>query len=193
MTPRKFRSAEAVAQIVRQSLEEGKLVEIEGLGVFRPSPAGDFEFEADCAPRAFIAYADEEFARADALYSALAEAGIRPWLDKRHLLAGQNWPKAIERAISISDFFIPCFSRRAAAKRGQFQSELRYALDCAARIPLDEIFIIPVRLDACQVPREVCQRFHYVDLFPSWDKGVKRVIRAIWTQVRARRRLLLAS
>jgi len=38
---------------------------------------------------------------------------------------------------------------------GGFQAEIRYALDCARRIPLDEIFVVPVRLDACRVPRSI--------------------------------------
>lgn len=193
MKQRRYPSAEAVAQVVRQSLEEGKSIEIEGLGVFHPAPGGTFEFHADCAPRAFIAYAGEEYKWAEALYTDLEKAGIRPWLDKKQLLPGQNWPRAIERAISISDFFIPCFSRRAAVKRGQFQSELRHALKCAARMPLEEIYIIPVRLDACEIPDEICRRLQYVDLFPDWDKGVRRVIRAIRAQTHDRRRLLLAS
>jgi len=193
MKQRRYPSAEAVAQVVRQSLEAGKSIEIEGLGVFKPAPAGAFEFQADCAPRAFIAYAGEEYERAETLYGDLEAAGVRPWLDKKQLLAGQNWARAIERAIGISDFFIPCFSRRATVKRGVFQSELRYALECAARMPLEDIYIIPVRLDACEIPDEICRRLQYVDLFPDWDRGVKRVVRSIWAQVRNRRRLLLAS
>lgn len=193
MKRRRFRSAEAVAQVVRQSLEEGKSIEIEGLGVFNPASGGAFEFHADCAPRAFIAYACEEYERAAELYEDLQDAGIRPWLDKKQLLPGQNWPRAIERAISISDFFIPCFSQRAAVKRGQFQSELRYALQCAARMPLEEIYIIPIRLDPCEIPDQICRTLQYVDLFPDWEKGVRRVIRSIWAQTRNRRRLLLAS
>ncbi len=193
MKQRLYPSASAVAEVVRRSLESGKSIEIEGLGVFSPAPDGTFEFHADCAPRAFIAYAGEEYERAEALYEDLERAGIRPWLDKKQLLAGQNWPRAIERAISISDFFIPCFSRRAARKRGQFQSELRHALECAARMPLEEIYIIPVRLDPCEIPDEICRRLQYVDLFPDWDKGVRRVIRSVWAQMRHRRRLLLAS
>jgi hypothetical protein len=39
-----------------------------------------------------------------------------------------------------------------------FQAEIRYALDCARQLPPDEIFIVPVRLDGCPVPRSIQRR-----------------------------------
>jgi hypothetical protein len=62
------------------------------------------------------------------------------------------------------------------SKRGTFHSELRYALLCAQKIPLDEIFFIPLRLDECTVPRRIANQVQYVDLFPDWETGLHRVI-----------------
>jgi hypothetical protein len=73
---------------------------------------------------------------------------------------------------------------RSIVKRGQFQSELRYALDCARRRPLDQTFLIPVRLEECAVPRHISNHVHYVDLFPDWHKGVRRIARALRKAVR---------
>jgi hypothetical protein len=195
VTPPHYPSSADVARIVRVCLDEGKIVEIDGLGTFRPRKDGSFEFIADTQPRVFIAYADEEYASARRLYDGLAAAGFSPWMDKLKLLPGQNWPRAIERAIGISDFFVACFSRRAARKRGQFQCELRYALDCAARLPLDDVFLIPIRLDDCAVPRRISDHFQYVDMFPDWEQGVTRIAKVIAEQARERhdRPLLLAS
>ena len=92
------------------------------------------------------------------------------------LLPGQNWPRAIESAIETSDFFIACFSENSVGKRGGFQAEIRYALDCARRVPLDEIFLVPVRLDDCRVPRPIRNELQYIDLFPDWTLGVRRLI-----------------
>ena len=36
---------------------------------------------------------------------------------------------------------MPCFSARSVGKKGGFQAELRYALDCARRIPLDGVYL----------------------------------------------------
>jgi hypothetical protein len=173
----KFRwsSAEQVACIVRDCLAEGKRVEIDGLGVFRRRRHG-YDFAGSVEPRVFIAYVEENSAQANRLYDLLECRGFHPWMDRRKLLPGQNWPRAIERAIETSDYFLACFSHQSVAKKGGFQAEIRYALDCAKRIPLDEIFLIPLRLDDCKVPARIGRELQYIDLFPSWSRGVRRLL-----------------
>ena len=78
-------------------------------------------------------------------------------------------------------------------KKGQFQAELRYALDCAARVPLDRIFLIPVRLEDCAVPPCIGREIQYVDLFPDWEEGVRRVVASIRGPNKAKIRLPLAG
>ncbi len=163
-------------------------MDIDGLGRFRRNQEGIYEFEAHARPRLFLAYAEEDLPLARRLYGDFVRRGLDPWLDKEKLLPGQNWPRAIERAIELSDFFVACFSRRAAGRRGYFHSELRYALDCAARLPFDQVFFIPVRLDACEVPLAIRKSIHYVDLFPAWEKGVNRVVSAVRRAMRSKRR-----
>ena len=97
-------------------------------------------------------------------------------MDVRRLLPGQNWPRAIESAIETSSFFVACFSTRSVNQWGGFQAEIRYALDCARRVPLDDIFVVPVRLDACRVPRSIQRELQYIDLFPDWERGVRRLV-----------------
>ncbi|MGC8793076.1 MAG: toll/interleukin-1 receptor domain-containing protein, partial [Bryobacteraceae bacterium] len=144
-----------VARLVRRCLERGARVEIEGLGVFRPQGKGRFSFQPATRPKVFLAYVQEDAAFAERLYGELRRAGFDPWMDRKKLLAGQNWPRSIEQAIEVADFFIACFSRRAIGKRGCFQAELRYALDCARRVPLDQTYLIPVRLEECRVPTRI--------------------------------------
>lgn len=172
-------SADRILRIVRRALERRDEVEIDGLGVLRRAPGGGCEFIPETRPRVFIAYVQEDLAQARRLCRDLAAAGCAPWLDREQLLPGQNWPRAIERAISVADAFVACFSARALVKRGQFQSELRYALECAAQVPPEGVFLIPVRLEPCQVPREIARQWQYTDLFPDWERGVKRVASAI--------------
>jgi len=174
-----------VGDIILQCLREGMAVEVDGLGTFRRK-GKELEFEPQARPRVFIAYIDEDYNRVRPLYDRLLAAGYDPWLDKRKLMAGQDWPSCIERAISVADFFIPCYSGHARAKRGQFQKEVRQALECAARMPLEDCFVIPVRLEECNVPRRIRSEIQYVDLFPDWEAGVEKVIQAIEAEVRAR-------
>ena len=179
-------SPNRILTLVRKSLDQGHTVDIDGLGSFRLGIEG-YEFLAQTQPQVFVAYVEEDVAAARRITEDLREAGCSPWIDKEKLLPGQNWPRAIERAIEISDVFVACFSKRSIAKRGQFQSELRWALDCARRVPLDQTFLIPVRLEDCTVPRRVSDQVQYVDLFPDWDRGMRRLVRSVRKAVRNRR------
>ena len=180
--------ARRIARLIRKALERGAAVEIDGLGTLLPGGKGGLRFLPHTAPRVFIAYVEEDLAFAKKLNQVFEQNGLRPWLDKKRLMPGQNWPRAIEAAIQTSDFFVACFSRRSISKRGSFHSELRYALFCAAKVPLDEIFLIPLRLDDCAVPRRISKQVQYLDLFPDWKAGVNRVIAVIQAQDRRRRR-----
>ena len=168
-----------VANVVIEGLAAGKPVEIDGLGVFYPDDAHGahgFRFEPRRQAQVFIAYVTEDAAPAGRLYDALEDAGFSPWMDVRKLLAGQNWPRAIESAIESSDFFVACFSRNSVDKKGGFQSEVRYGMDCERRMPLDEIYLAPVRFDDCRMPRSIQRHLQYTDLFPDWQRGFRRLV-----------------
>jgi len=179
-----------IARVIREALECGGTVEIDGLGMLSPGGKRGFRFVAQNKPRVFIAYVQEDLSFAKRLYRAFEENGFRPWLDKKKLMPGQNWPRAIETSIQTSDFFVACFSRQATSKRGSFHSELRYALFCAAKVPLDEIFLIPLRLNECTVPRRISKQIQYLDLFPDWHAGVCRLIAIMKAQHESRKRKL---
>jgi hypothetical protein len=175
-----------LGDIIRQCVREGMPVNIEGVGTFCRDAEGRIAFRPCSRPRVFIAYVNEDFTRVRRLYDDLAAAGLDPWLDKRKLLPGQDWPRCIERAIGTADFFVACFSEPALRKRGQFQRELRYALEQAAHMPLDDVYVIPVRLDACEIPRRLRSQYQCLDLFPDWSAGTEQLIRSIKNDIKAR-------
>lgn len=176
-----------VGRIIRQCLDEGRTLEIDGLGTFKRKK-GVYQFVANRQTRVFIAYVQEDYAHARKLFDTLAARGLNPWLDRKKLLPGQNWPRAIEQAISLSDFFIACFSRRAISRKSRFNAELRYALDCAAEHSLDAMFVLPVRFDDCVLPRRVRDQIQYVDLHPDWNTGFNRILFAIEKELARRKR-----
>ncbi|MDP9053473.1 MAG: toll/interleukin-1 receptor domain-containing protein [Acidobacteriota bacterium] len=177
-------TVEELGRLIERSLKRSAAVEIDGLGVFARSSAGDISFERSSKPRVFIAYAVEDRAASERLYDELTARGISAWLDRRKLLPGQEWPQRLEDAIASSDFFLACFSKRSVNKRGAFQAELRYALDCANRMPLDDVFLLPARLDECRIPTRIHRQTQYVDLFPDWPKGLERILKIIDRQTR---------
>ena len=176
-----------LAQIVIRGVGRGAAVEVEGLGVFYPDSVTGLRFEPWTLPQVFIAHAREDADEAERLAQSLEAFGFHPWTDVRRLVPGQNWPRAIENAIEDSDFFLACFSSNSVNKRGGFQAEIRYALDCARRTPLDAIFIIPVRLDECRVPRSIQRELQYVDLFPDWERGIRRMAATLRRELAHRR------
>jgi hypothetical protein len=172
-------SNEQLADLILRSLRRSRRVEIDGLGVFERGHTGRVSLHEANRLRIFIAYATEDILTAERLYQALVARGYTPWLDRRKLLPGQNWPRRIQDAISNADYFIASFSSSSVKKRGGFQAEVRFALDFANRMPIDDVFLIPVRLDDCRVPARIQRETQYVDLCPNFEAGVERVVATI--------------
>lgn len=173
-------------QLIDRYLRDGASIEIDGLGSFKLNESNQVIFEPNGRIRVFLAYAEEDRTQVRRLFTTLQKAGFEPWMDQERLLPGQNWPRAIERAIDLSEFFIGCFSQRSTAKRGYFQCELEYALGVASRVPAEEIFFVPVRLDECELPRQIVRKVQYVDLFPDWERGLGQLLQAMWHQTMER-------
>lgn len=104
---------------------------------------------------------------------------VDPWLDSECLLPGSNWKNAIDESIRKSDFFVAIISNNSVTKRGYVQKELKIALDVLNEIQSNDIFIIPLRLNECEVQESSLKSLHYVDLFPSWSDGLNKVRRSI--------------
>ena len=97
------------------------------------------------------------------LYAHLCAEGIDTWLDKEKLLPGQDWEKEIRKAVRECDVVVVCISKQFHQK-GFRQKEVKIALEEADLQPEGTIFIIPARLEDCDVP-ESLWRWHWVDLF----------------------------
>jgi hypothetical protein len=112
------------------------------------------------------------------LYNRLRSAAdyISPWLDEEDLLPGQRWEEEIPKAVRESDVVIVCLSQSSINKKGYVQKEIKYALDEADEQPEGTIFIIPAKLEECQIPTRLSS-FHGVNLFE--ERGFERLVRAL--------------
>lgn len=119
------------------------------------------------------AHADRDSVRG--LYSRLIKDGADAWLDKEKLLGGADWEYEIRNAVRESDVVVVCHSKQFN-ERGFRQKEVKIALDEADLLPKGEIFIIPVRLEECEVLDDL-KRWHWVDLFEN--DGYERLIRTL--------------
>jgi hypothetical protein len=172
-------SVEFLSVLLKRCLDEGHPVKIDRLGVFSHAAGNRVEFTPARKPRVFVAYAAEDSAVVKRLCDRLELDGIDAWLDRRRLLPGDDWKRAIFAAIRNADFFIACLTRRSLTKRGTFQAELRQALEWTSQVPLDDLYLMPVRLEECRVPGRISAEVQYVDLFPDFEAGVRRLIAAI--------------
>jgi hypothetical protein len=117
--------------------------------------------------RVFLCHASQDKPIIRELYQHLvAEDWIDPWLDEEQLLPGQDWNLEIEKAVETSDAVIVCVSSTSVAKEGYVQKELRRVLDIALEKLEGAIFVIPVRLDDCPLPRQLRDR-QFLDYFPA--------------------------
>lgn len=127
-------------------------------------------------PTIFISYSREDYESASMIYCHLKDAGYKPWMDKEDILPGDDWERKIQQMIRQSDFLIVCLSSNSISKRGYIQKEIKMALDTAKEIPPGSIYLIPVRLEECNIPDDLSQ-YHYVDLFKPG--GLERIVLAI--------------
>jgi len=111
-----------------------------------------------------------------ALYARLKKDGVNAWLDVENLQPGQNWQHEIRKAILKSDMVIICLSRNFNKQQGYRHKELKIALEKAKSILEDTVFVIPVRLEKCDMP-ESLSHLHRVDLFKTG--GYKKLISAL--------------
>jgi len=126
--------------------------------------------------KVFVSYAKEDYKVAKKIYDDLKRIGISPWLDTEDLKPGQNWREGIQLAIKESDYFITLLSTNSISKKGFVQKEQKKAFEILNELPSFEIFIIPVRLNDCNPADEKLQDIHWVDLYPSYDKGLDKII-----------------
>ena len=116
--------------------------------------------------RVFLCHASQDKPVVRDLFQRLdSEDWIDPWLDEEKLLPGQDWDLEIEKAVEAADVVIVCLSNQSVSKEGYVQRELKFVLDIALEKPEGTIFVIPLRLDDCPLPRRL-RAWHYVDYFP---------------------------
>lgn len=123
--------------------------------------------DTDRKLRVFLCHASQDKPLIRELYQRLLkEDWIDPWLDEEKLFPGQDWNLEIEKAVETSDAVIVCVSGTSVAKEGYVQRELRQVLDIALEKLEGDIFVIPVRLDDCAIPRQLRDR-QFLDYFPE--------------------------
>ncbi len=111
----------------------------------------------------FISHAKEDYETAEQLYHHLMENGYSPWLDKKKIKVGENWDYAINKALKESTFVVLLLSSVSVKKRGYVQKEFNLAIEHSKNMLIDDIYIIPVLIDKCEVPEHL-EKFQWIDI-----------------------------
>ena len=127
----------------------------------------------------FISYAREDSIPARRLHEDLRAAGVDSWIDSESLLPGENWREAIIKAIRRSRYFIALLSNYSVSKIGFFQREVKLALEILEEQPPSNIYLIPIRLNPCELADNRLLGLQWLDMFPSYDQGFRKLLRAI--------------
>ena len=134
--------------------------------------------------RPVLIHADQDKDEVGALCNRLKEQGYETWLRSVDVLPGEIKQKKASEAIAKAPLVICCFSSKSVGQRGDFQRDLRRALSAVAEQPADQISLIPVRLDDCELPQLSFEKsgielgdFESADLFQ--DDGFERLLRAV--------------
>jgi formylglycine-generating enzyme required for sulfatase activity len=129
--------------------------------------------------RVFLCHSSADKPAVRELYQRLCADGVEAWLAEENLLPGQDWQLEIPKAVRESDAVIVCLSTGAINKAGYVQKEIKFALDVADAQPQGAIFLIPVRLEECDVPERL-SRWQWVNLFSTM--GYERLLKALRTR-----------
>lgn len=120
--------------------------------------------------RIFLCHSSSDKPAVRVLYHRLRDAGFQPWPDEENILPGQDWEGEISSAVRAADLVIVSLSQGSIGKAGYLQREIRMVLDVADQQPEGRIFLIPARLEECDVPDRL-RRWQWVDLFEPHGYG----------------------
>jgi len=165
----------------------GVLVPIQRIPKTPTAHAADKETIALTAKHVFLSYCHDNAKLVAQLRDDLIAAGEAVWWDQE-ILPGQDWKQAIRQAMKDSYAVVLCLSKEAMKRvTSGIYPEALDAIAALREYRPGEVFLIPVRLNDCEIPpfdidgvRQL-DRLQYVDLFPPSKRadGLQRLIAAI--------------
>ena len=115
--------------------------------------------------KVFLCHTNADSDAVHPIYDRLTNDGADVWLDKESLLPGQNSKLEIDEIIHVVDIVVVCLSKQFE-QEGRHWAEMKDALERAKEQPEGEIFIIPLRIEICEIPANL-HKLHWVDWFDN--------------------------
>jgi hypothetical protein len=130
----------------------------------------------------YIIAAKDDKPVAKQLYDDLKNVGLNVWMESEDLDVGGNVDLIVRKNIRNSAYIIAVLSSHAISKRGLVHKELKLALDVFDECPPDSIFLIPVRIDDCEIYEPRLESLKAVDLSESYQDGLRQILKSIEKQ-----------
>lgn len=131
-------------------------------------------------PSIFLSYAKKDKNKVRKIYNKLLDEKLNPWVDFEDLLPGEDWEQIILSTIRKARLVLVFLSKNSVSKRGYVQKEITEALDMADRMPEGYIYLIPVKLEECQVPSRLA-KWHWVEL--NEETGLEKLVNSIRSNI----------
>ncbi len=110
----------------------------------------------------------------DGLVKLFRSNGIMCWTE-RDMLPGSDRTLAIKTAYNEADFILVLLLKTSVARQGEFQRQVRMAVDANGVMPESGIKVMPVRLNDCDLPWEL-KKLYYIDA--NQPDAMKRLVLA---------------
>ncbi len=162
------------------SMREEQAVGEEGASRPDTPPAAPLGAQKNPTFRVFLCHSSKDKPAVRDLYRRLKGNNVDPWLDAENLLPGQKWDYEIGNAVRSSHVVIVCLSAHTN-KAGYLQKEIKKVLDVADQQPEGTIFLIPLKLEECEVPSRL-QDWQWVNLFE--ENGFEKLMRSLLERAR---------
>lgn len=126
--------------------------------------------------KVFLSCTFEDAERVAVLRQWLVDAGHIPWIEYVDILPGEDRHQAIVNSLHESQFIFICLSKKSLRERGDYQAQIREALEIWKEMLADDIFIIPVLLEDCDIPENI-RIYQPVFLYQqdSWSRLEKAI------------------
>jgi ATP-dependent Clp protease ATP-binding subunit ClpC len=131
--------------------------------------------------RVFLCHASKDKPTVRDIYRQLKEHQIDPWLDEENLLPGEEWDQEIGNAVGSSHVVLVCLSAHSVNKSGYLQREIKKVLDVADEQPEGTIYVIPIKLEECEVPSRL-RRWQWLNFFEP--RGFEKLMKALAKRAR---------
>jgi len=128
----------------------------------------------------FISYLHEDQRIVYRLFNELKQQGLNIFLDTE-ILPGSDWENKINESILQSSYFVPVFSKSWETKRESYAyAEVKFAIKLHKQHAPNDIFIITVKINKCEIPfKELNDLQGVVNLFSNYEEGLKKILKVV--------------